>query len=162
MPLRLPTVLYLSSDATSQLSDYQCLLRQQIEVFQATIDDVQYCASRHPIKNRSIHEGQVGIRCKHCADLPEWERATGAVYYPGTIDMLYQAGQNLAKNHICGGCTLIPRDIQRLLSRMRSEFRRARLGKKYWSRGARILGIYEDQEMHGLRFRDPATEKKRE
>ena len=73
-PQKLPATLFLNTDVGS-LSDYQCFLRQQIEVFEASSDDVQYNASR---MNRSIVLGQVGLRCRHCAMCPEWERASGA------------------------------------------------------------------------------------
>ncbi len=79
-PVTLPSVLYFDDDA-DHLSPYQCLLRQQIEIFEACSDDVQYNASR---MNRVIVLSQVGLRCRHCAGSPEWERANGAVYYPGT------------------------------------------------------------------------------
>ena len=78
-PVTLPSTLYFDEDA-DHLSPYQCLLRQQIEAFEACSDDVQYNASR---MNRGIVLSQVGLRCRHCADSPEWERANGAVYYPG-------------------------------------------------------------------------------
>lgn len=78
-PVTLPSTLYFEEDA-DHLSPYQCLLRQQIEAFEACSDDVQYNASR---MNRGIVLSQVGLRCRHCADSPEWERANGAVYYPG-------------------------------------------------------------------------------
>jgi len=75
----LPSTLYLEDD-NEHLSPYQCLLRQQIEAFEAGVDDVQYNASR---MNRGIVLHQVGLRCRHCASSREWERANGAVYYPG-------------------------------------------------------------------------------
>ena len=78
-PVTLPSTLYFDEDG-DHLSPYQCLLRQQIEAFEACSDDVQYNASR---MNRGIVLSQVGLRCRHCADSPEWERANGAVYYPG-------------------------------------------------------------------------------
>jgi hypothetical protein len=147
LPSRLPTVLFLESDIGS-LSDYQCFLRQQIEVFDASSDDVQYNASR---MNRSIVLGQVGLRCRHCATSPEWERASGAVYYPGRLSMLYQAGQNMAKNHLCNGCRKIPQETRDYLNLLRGDKRRATAGKDYWSKTAKLLGIYEDGS-NGLKF----------
>jgi hypothetical protein len=46
------------------LSAYQCLLRGQIEYFVATAGDA---ASTVKGRNVPIREGQVGIRCRHCA-----------------------------------------------------------------------------------------------
>ena len=147
-PVSLPVTLYLESDANS-LSDYQCFLRQQIEAFEASRDDVQYNASR---MNRSIVLGQVGLRCVHCKSQPEWDRASGAVYYPGNLSMLYQAGQNMAKNHLCHGCRSIPQETRDLLNMLRGANRRATTGKEYWGKTARALGIYEDGS-NGLKFR---------
>ena len=149
-PLNLPAVLYQDYDA-NWLSDYQCFLRKQIEAFEASGDDVQYNASR---MNRSIVLGQVGLRCIHCKAQPEWDRASGAVYYPGKLSMLYQAGQNMAKNHLCHGCKLIPQETRDLLNTLRGANRRATTGKDYWSKTARALGICEDGS-NGLKFQRP-------
>jgi hypothetical protein len=156
-PPKLPTVLFLDSDVGS-LSDYQCFLRQQIEVFEASSDDVQYNASR---MNRSIVLGQVGLRCRHCALCSEWERASGAVYYPGSLSMLYQAGQNMAKNHLCNGCKKIPQETRDLLNLLRGDKRRATAGKEYWSKTAQILGIFEDGK-NGLKFLTPEGKRQGE
>lgn len=76
---RLPMVLYMDFDAET-LSDYQCLLRQQIEVFEAGPDDVNASAQG---RNNPILLGQVGIRCRHCAAYKV--KARGSVYYSRTI-----------------------------------------------------------------------------
>lgn len=146
-PVKLLTVLYRDSDAGS-LSDYQCFLRQQIEMFEASSDDVQYNASR---MNRNIVLGQVGIRCRHCAKSSEWERAGGAVYYPGNLSMLYQAGQNMAKNHLCNLCKKIPQGTRDLLNLLRRDKRRAAAGKEYWSKTAKAFGVFEN-EKNGLKL----------
>ena len=104
--------------------------------------------------NRSIRLDQVGLRCRHCSSFPEWERASGAVYYPGSLGMLYQAGQNMAKNHLCSGCKVIPSQTQELMNLLRGDKRRATKGKEYWKKTARYFGIYEDG-VGGLRFRPP-------
>ena len=85
--------------------------------------------------------GQVGIRCRHCAKLPTWSRARGAVYYTATLDGLYQAAQNMAKNHLCKQCQLIPENDRARLNQLRDCKKRAAGGKKYWAEGARVLGV---------------------
>ena len=94
---------------------------------------------------------QVGIRCRHCTRLESWERARGAVYYSATLDGLYQAAQNMAKNHLCKHCKLIPSNTKEQLLELRDSKRRAAGGKAYWADSARVLGVYEPQ--NGLRFR---------
>jgi hypothetical protein len=73
--------LYLDSDEQN-LSHYQCLARQQIELFETTDSEAGSSAQG---RNRPIVPGQVGIRCKHCAHLPRKQRKTGSVYYPSRV-----------------------------------------------------------------------------
>ena len=143
-----PIPMFLSCDEES-LSEYQCFLRQQIELFEATNDDLQLNAQK---MNKSVVLGQVGIRCRHCAQVPPWTRARGAVYYSATLDGLYQAGQNMSKNHLSHHCTSMPDPLKQRLLDLKESKRRAGGGKQYWSEAARALGVYEDQ--YGLRFRN--------
>ncbi len=64
------------------LSQYQCLARQQMELFEATSADAGNNAQG---RNRPILPGQIGIRCKHCYKLPSKQRKTGSVYYPNKV-----------------------------------------------------------------------------
>ena len=64
------------------LSQYQCLARQQIELFDATSADAGNNAQG---RNRPILLGQIGIRCKHCYKLQTKQRKTGSVYYPNKV-----------------------------------------------------------------------------
>ena len=141
-----PVCVYMNSDE-DHLSKYQCLLRKQLEFFEATKDDVQWNAQG---RNKPIVLGQVGIRCRYCAQLPAWSRARGAVYYSSSLVGLYQAAQNLSKNHFSNHCRLLPEPARRHLVELRGDKRRAAGGKKYWAAGARVLGIEQYQD--GLRF----------
>ena len=76
--------LYMSCD-DDDLSPYQCLVRKQIELFEAQEDDAETNARG---RNRPIVVGQVGIRCKHCKMLPPRKRARAAIYYPSKLDRL--------------------------------------------------------------------------
>jgi hypothetical protein len=84
---RQAVLLYSSSDKY-RLTDYQILVRQQIELFEAVQEDVDT-----PTQGRIRHVvlGQVGIRCRHCALLPPKDRKSGAIYYPSRLDVVYQA-----------------------------------------------------------------------
>lgn len=81
VPNRPPTVIAMPCDAQN-LSPYQRLAREQIEIFQALPSDVEANAQG---RNRPIVPGQVGIRCKHCAHLPHKQRKSGAVYFPSKV-----------------------------------------------------------------------------
>jgi hypothetical protein len=140
-------IIYLDCDEES-LSDYQCFLRQQIELFEATHDDMQFNAQK---MNKAVVLGQVGIRCRYCAAHAPWTRKRGAVYYSANLDGLYQAGQNMSKNHFSLHCTTISEKSKHKLLRLKDGKRRAGGGKQYWSEAARALGVYEDR--YGLRFR---------
>ena len=85
--------------------------------------------------------------------------------YEGRLDMLYQASQNMAKNHLCTTCQKIPARTRDLLSILRTDKKRATAGKEYWAQAAQRMGIYEEVESEDsktsrLRFREtPANDK---
>ena len=85
-------VLSMSCD-TEQLSEYQILVRRQLEVFEATQEDVE---SNTQGRKKPVVLGQVGLRCRHCAAYPLRTRGRGAVYYPAKLFGIYQAAQNMA------------------------------------------------------------------
>jgi hypothetical protein len=143
---RPPILLYLTCDNES-LSEYQCLVRKQIEVFEAEIVDVESNAQG---RNRPIVLGQVGIRCRHCNMLPPRYRSRGAVYYPAKLQGIYQAAQNIASAHLGGHCQHVPDDVRTNLPILRERKSSAGGGRRYWADSARVLGVYEDHD--GLRF----------
>jgi hypothetical protein len=73
--------LYNDTDERN-ISQYQCLARKQIEIFESTPDDA--CSNAQG-RNRPINPGQVGIRCRHCKKSPPKQRKTGSVYYPNRV-----------------------------------------------------------------------------
>lgn len=77
--------LSLSTDR-STLSEYQCLIREQIDLFAAKQADID-CSAQG--RNRPIVIDQVGIRCRHCSPLPSSRRSRGAVYFPAKLSGLY-------------------------------------------------------------------------
>jgi hypothetical protein len=143
---RPPVPVYLDYDEQT-LTGYQCLLRKQLELFEAGPDEVRGSAQG---RNTPISLGQVGIRCRHCASLPKAARNRGAVYYSKTIDGLYQVAQNMSKLHLCKTCHKIPEDTQRMLIKLQKVNNRASGGKEYWAEGLRVLGTCEDGNI--LRF----------
>jgi hypothetical protein len=58
--------------------------------------------------------------------------------------------QNMAKNHLCKHCRLIPDETRNQLLGLRDCKRRAAGGKKYWTEGVKVLGVIETND--GLRF----------
>lgn len=139
---RPPKVLYMDCDGDS-LSEYQCLIRQQMELFEATEEDA---AASVQGRNKQILKGQVGIRCRHCAP----RRTKGSMYFPTKLDRIYQAAQNLSAFHLCGGCTHVPEDVRKRILILRERKSPAGGGKRYWAEGVRCLGVKE--EKGGLLF----------
>jgi hypothetical protein len=62
-----------------ELSEYQILVRRQLEIFEASQEDV---SSNTQGRKKQVVLGQAGIRCKHCSPFPLRQRGKGAVYYP--------------------------------------------------------------------------------
>ena len=139
--------MYLDYDSVL-LTEYQCLMRQQIELFEASPIDVRGSAQG---RHSRIQLGQVGIRCKHCASLPKPARARGAIYFSKTINGMYQVAQNMSKVHLCK-CHQVPDPIKGRLIKLQKGLRRASGGKEYWAEALRTMGV---MEMGGiLRFKE--------
>jgi len=138
--------LYLSCNP-DHLSEYQCLIRKNMELFEATEQDV---ASRIKGRNKPIVLGQVGIRCCHCRFIPIAERERSSMYYPHTLVGIYQAAQILAQQHFLEACAHVPPHVRQELVESKTKKSFATAGKEYWAATAEALGVYEDQ--YGLRF----------
>jgi hypothetical protein len=139
--------LALSCD-DEQLSEYQILVRKQLEIFEAQQEDVE---SNTQGRKKQVVLGQVGIRCRHCSGLPLRQRGRGAVYYPAKLQGVYQAAQNMASSHLCESCQYIPHPVKQDLRLLRERRDTASGGKQYWADGARAMGLYESEE--GLKLR---------
>ena len=128
-------------------------------------------------RNTQIRIGQVGIRCRHCAPIPNKSRPKGAVYYSKTVRGIYQVSllvfepmklinwvsklthypqtsQNMSKVHLFS-CRNIPQDVRLRLQELYRTSRRATGGKRYWEDCLREQGVYEDGQM--LRFKPLIT-----
>lgn len=133
-------LLYIQSCDDNNLSAYQCLVRKQIELFEAKLEDVESNAQG---RNKPIVSGQVGIRCRHCSRIPPRHRTRGATYYPAKLRGLYQAAQNMASAHLSNHCQLIPDILRQELILLRDRKSSAGGGKQYWADGVRVLGVIE-------------------
>jgi hypothetical protein len=150
IPLSQPVCLARSVDKY-KLSDHQTLLRQQIEAFQATQDDVM---THTRGRNKPILLGQVGIRCRHCAHLPVSRRQKASTYFPSNKFGIYQAAQNMSTVHIqCGLCTEMPEAIKLKFIEIVSAKKMncsSGAGRPYWAQSATQLGLVDTEE--GIRF----------
>lgn len=152
--------LFMDCDEDS-LSEYQCLIRQQMELFEATREEA---ASSVQGRNKQILVGQVGIRCRYCSSCtsntststsssPAKKGPSGStngapkasLYFPTKLERIYQAAQNLASFHLCGNCPLVPPEIKQRILVLRERKSPAGGGKRYWAEGVRCLGVIEHQ-----------------
>lgn len=111
------------------LSEYQCLVREQIMFFAANDEDVSGSVQG---RNRPIVLGQVGIHCIHCWREQHRDQNTtvqhrytrqkprGASYYPSKLSGIYQAAQNMVTNHFMESCRNLPMDVRNKLVAPRS------------------------------------------
>jgi hypothetical protein len=138
-------------DDDQVLNSHQVLLRQQIEVFQATEEE----AAAH-VRGRSkrIRIGQMGIRCRHCKHVPPAHRQGGAVYFPLSTMGIYQASQNLSTTHLqCGLCREMPEALrQQFAELIPSKVNASMVGRRYWSECAQKMGLVDTDD--GIRFAD--------
>ena len=141
--------LYMGETDDEILSDYQVLLRRQIEFFEALPDDIRaFTAGRR----KELSVAQVGIRCKHCAAVLEpFDRSKGSMYFPSTLRALYQAAQNMRTVHFLEKCQYIdPQVLAQLRKYTEAKTKAGYAGKMYWADCAIQRGIYETET--GLRF----------
>jgi len=145
---QLPALLAQPEDCL-KLSNHQVFLRHQIEAFRATEDDI---ATHTRGRNKPITLGQVGIRCRHCADLPVARRQKGSTYFPASLMGLYQAAQNMSTTHMqCGLCTEMPVNIKQQFAHLiSSKTASSGAGRPYWAKSAEKLGLVDTED--GIRF----------
>jgi hypothetical protein len=155
---RPPALLFVSSDK-ERLSQYQILVRQQIEVFEALQEDVETTAQG---RVRRIILGQVGIRCRHCTILPPGGRRRGAFYYPTRLDGVYQAAQNMTKSHLADQCRHVTADVRREIAKGVDKNTKSSTGggKNYWAQTLSSLGVFECDQLGVLKFNSTKTTAK--
>eukprot|EP00934_Nitzschia_sp_Nitz4_P004461 Nitzschia sp. Nitz4//scaffold295_size27985//18074//19108//NITZ4_008163-RA/size27985-processed-gene-0.45-mRNA-1//1//CDS//3329546251//4451//frame0 len=146
---RNPIALFMDCDEDS-LSEYQCLIRQQMELFEASEEEA---SSSVQGRNKQIVPGQVGVRCRHCSNVPARRRNKGSMYFPTKLDRIYQAAQNLSAFHLCEHCPHVPPEVRNKILVLRERKSPAGGGKRYWAEGVRCLGVTEDPATCGLRFK---------
>lgn len=141
----------LSTDADF-LSPYQVGIRQSLEYFAA---DAEAISTNVQGRKKQIHLGQVGVRCRWCAELPLALRGRGAVYYPVKLAGVYQAAQNMAGTHLLESCWKMPPEIREQLRRARLTQRRGSniKGKDYWISSCQKIGLQETER--GIWFQSP-------
>jgi hypothetical protein len=101
--LLVPVALATPSDK-EHLNPLHCFVRQHIEIFPASDEDI---AAPAPGRKNRVLLGQVGIRCIHCARLPIKDRVKRAVCYPPSVNGIYHSASNMKFDHF-GLCQGLP------------------------------------------------------
>jgi hypothetical protein len=122
------------------LSDTDCFIRRQIEVFAAVSDDVTTATVDRKIP---VREGQVGIRCVHCALA---NGATGhAVSFPFSINGIYEAVREFQRLHL-DTCANRPAAVAIRCSSGQGSSSLSSVLRKYYVLAARALGLRNTAE----------------
>jgi len=121
------------------LSDMDCFVRNNIEVFSAKQLDLEHAAAdrKYPIK-----VGQVGIRCVHCAMASAGARGA-AVSYPYSISGIYESVREFQRLHL-DSCQNIPQDLKDASDKLGSGAASlSSVLRRYYVQAARALGLYD-------------------
>lgn len=127
-----------------RLSGYQILLRQSLEYFSATKEDVETHVQG---RKQKIRLGQIGVRCRFCAHLRIENRGKGAVYFPRTLINVYQAAQNISAAHFsCERyiCPFVPITLVEDLDGGKPRKNLSKGGRTYWIDACKSVGIVEN------------------
>ncbi|EJK69432.1 hypothetical protein THAOC_09315 [Thalassiosira oceanica] len=121
------------------LSDMDCFVRNNIEVFSSNPLDVENAAAdrKYPIKL-----GQVGIRCIHCASSTGGARGA-AVAYPYSISGIYESVREFQRLHL-EHCPHLPAELKETSKRLGSGASSlSSVLRRYYVQAARALGLYD-------------------
>jgi hypothetical protein len=144
----LPAALSCSTNGVL-LSKFQIFLRQHIEAFGATHQDV---TSRTRRRHQKVLLHQVGVRCRHCAHTLSPISVTRAVYFPLTTMGFYQASQNMCTTHLqCGLCPEMPESIKTEFAQLigtKTAASSSAGGRAYLGRCAQEMGLVDTE--HGV------------
>jgi hypothetical protein len=118
------------------LSDTDCFIRRQLEVFCATEDDVDAAVSD---RKYPVQAGQVGIRCIHCALTKEGANGQ-AVAYPFSISGIYEAAREFQRLHL-ENCENLPLSAKTKLVSLKGSSSLSSVLRKYFVLAAKALGL---------------------
>jgi hypothetical protein len=124
------------------LSDDQCFVRNNIEVFVATSRD---CNDALMERKYPIKPGWVGIRCIHCAKTPRG--ATGAaVCYPYSVSGIYESVREFQRLHFEKCRNLPPGVIEAYMSVNKASTTLSSVLRRYYVQSARALGLVDNPD----------------
>mmetsp|Transcript_50707 Transcript_50707/g.56623 ORF Transcript_50707/g.56623 Transcript_50707/m.56623 type:complete len:1254 (+) Transcript_50707:116-3877(+) len=133
-------LLALPEDRIS-LSETLCIVRENVEVFQATMEDVEAPA---PGRKHAVTVEQVGLRCIHCRHTTRSsERVKRAVCYPSSIKRIYRTVIDMKLDHFLH-CKFVPQNLKDTLQALKANNTRSTgTTMQYFIRAASTLGMVD-------------------
>ena len=126
------------------LSDLDCFIREQVEVFCATSNDVKNAAEIVPIK-----PGQVGLRWIHsakaAANTEGGSSNNAAVKYPHSVSGIYDSVQELCSQHL-DDCPNLTSEMKSKMSKMAESTSASSTLRRYYVQAAGALGLFDSDE----------------
>lgn len=146
------------------LNPLHCFVRRHVEVFAADKDDI---AAPSPGRKHRVLLGQVGIRCVHCAILPQKQRVKRAVCYPPAVNGIYHSVSNMKFDHF-GSCRGLSTEDRAEFTTLRASSGRRGVPQRaskdssnstaqYYHDSAIRLGLVDTDQ--GIRFKDSVVSK---
>jgi len=126
------------------LSDMDCFIRKQLEVFCATEEDVEIARSD---RKYPVQLGQVGIRCIHCSLAGGEAKDSGgtAVAYPFAISGIYEAVREFQRLHL-DSCDQVPDSVKERIGGFKGASSLSSVLRKYYVLAAKALGLHDTRE----------------
>jgi hypothetical protein len=133
-----PVLLAIKEDR-KWLSDTDCFIRRNLEVFCAIDEDVAIAQSdnKYPIS-----VGQVGIRCVHCAAKEGVIAKEAAVFYPFSVNGIYESVREFQRLHL-ETCPNIPESTKNRLDSLNLLGSLSSVLRRYYIMSAKALGLYD-------------------
>jgi hypothetical protein len=122
------------------LSDSDCFVRKQVEVFCASSTDIENAES----ESSQQKPGQVGLRCIHCAKSQEGARGD-AVLYPHSVSGIYESVRGLHAHFLV--CPNLPEESKNSMSdEMTGSSNLSSNLRRYYVEAAGALGLFDSDE----------------
>eukprot|EP00956_Cyclotella_meneghiniana_P000755 scaffold816_cov43-Cyclotella_meneghiniana.AAC.5 len=137
-----PVVVLAISEDKDWLSDDQCFVRSNIEVFVANIHD---CAMAAQERKYPVKPGWVGIRCLHCARTPGGARGA-AVCYPYSVSGIYESVREFQRLHFEKCPNLPPDVVAASMTVNKASTTLSSVLRRYYVQSARALGLVDNPE----------------
>eukprot|EP00977_Amphora_coffeiformis_P010630 scaffold2501_cov174-Amphora_coffeaeformis.AAC.26 len=136
-------VLLSTPEDKQWLSDYDCFVRRQIEVFCASREDIELATKERKF---NVKEGQVGIRCIHCALSKKGVHEGGGIFYPQSINAIYDAVRDFLRLHL-DTCTNLPQDVgSRLKGDTQGASSLSSVLRNYFQMSAKCIGLVDTKD----------------